>query len=294
SSASSSFYGIYLSGDGTPAQPLLCANNLIYNVTQGGTVYAIYMTSPNDVKVYHNTIDLSATLSSSSTNYGIYASSSATGAEVKNNIVNLTAGGTGNKYGFYYSTAGAIDDAQGNDFYVNSTQPGAQNYGYLSSPYATIAAFQSANPTFEVNSVSEDPQFAAPGTGDYTPGNYGLLGTTEDLTAVVPEDILGAVRPPVPTPGAFEFPASGPDNAGVIDLITPVGSFCSGQQEVSVSIMNAGSNNLTSLELHWEVNGVAQPTVTYSGTLTPLTATGQSIDTVVLGLADFVSGTPTN
>lgn len=189
-SSSSTFYGIYNLFDGTAATPAYFYNNAVYDINQGGIVYGFYNSTVHHTKIYHNTIDISQNLSSSSTNYGLYLSGSNTGTEVKNNIVTITGGGTGTKYGFYYSSTSSIDDAQRNNIYVNSPQPGTEYYGYYGSAYATMAAFQAANPTLEVGSLSEDPQYAGLATGNLAPMNPALFASGQNLTSIVNTDIL--------------------------------------------------------------------------------------------------------
>ncbi|HET8573340.1 MAG TPA: PKD domain-containing protein [Edaphocola sp.] len=291
----SSCYAMYLLGDGEATDPVLIANNAVYDINQGGTVYSMYLsTSPYNL-VYNNTVNLDQSLSSSSTNYGIYASGTNTGTEIKNNNISITAGGTGTKYGFYYSTTASIDDAQKNNFYVNSTQSGTQNYGYYSGAFTTQSAFQTANPTLEAGSPASDPQFANPANGDLTPQSTNLLGQGLNLTAFVPKDINGNPRPATPSIGAFEQPPTGSNNAGAVALISPMGNFCPGPQMVNITVYNAGVNNITSLQVNWSVNGVVQTPVTYNGTLVPLTSsTGQNSDTIALGNATFSDNIPTD
>lgn len=292
--STSSCYAMYLLGDGTATQPVLVANNAVYDINQGGTVYSMYLsTSPYNL-IYNNTANLDQALSSTSTNYGIYATGTNTGTEIKNNNISITAGGTGTKYGFYYSTNASIDDAQKNNFYVNSTQSGTQNYGYYASAFATQSAFQTANPTLEAGSPAEDPQFVNAATGNLTPQNTLLIGQGMDLSNFVPKDINGNPRPATPTIGAFEQPPTGNNNAATIALLSPTGNYCPGSQMVNISVYNAGVNNITSLQVNWSVNGVTQTPVSYTGTLVPLTSTaGQNSDTIALGNAMFSNTTPT-
>lgn len=288
-----SFYGLYLLGGTASANPGLVCNNALYNITSNGLIYGVYISSGTYLKVLHNTVTIDKALTGTSNNYGIYAAGTNTGMVIKNNMVNITGGTGGIKYGFYYSTAPSISDAQKNNIYVSSSQPGVQNYGYYTTAYPTQAAFQAAYPALETGSPVENPQFSNPAVGDLKPGNYALLGSGENLAATVAADILGNPRPSLPMVGAFEIPASGTNNAGTVALVTPTGSFCPGQQSVSVAINNGGTNNISTVQVHWEINGVAQPPVTYNGLLTPITVPGgQSLDTITLGIASFAPGTP--
>ncbi|WP_162902930.1 PKD domain-containing protein [Taibaiella koreensis] len=293
SAGTGSTYALYLLGDATAGNNNLVYNNAVYNLNASGIIYGIYLSSATYTKVYHNTVSIDKVLTGTSANYGMYATGTNTDVLIKNNLVNITAGSGGIKYGFYYSTAPSITDAQRNNIYVNSSQAGVQNYGYYTTAYLTRAAFQAAYPALETGSPSADPQFANPAAGDLTPGNYALFASGENLTAVVPEDILHQPRPPAPMVGAFEIPVTGINNAGTIALVTPSGSFCAGQQEVKVAITNGGSNNINTVQVYWEVNGVAQPPVTHNTLLVPLTnPAGPSIDTVTLGIAGFPAGVP--
>ncbi len=287
------FYGIYASGDGTIIEPGIIANNTIYEVNQNGSLYGLYLNVAPYVSVYHNTVVFDKPLSSTSATYGIFTAGTNTNSDIKNNNIAITGGTSGIKYGFYYNTLVAINDVQKNNIYVNSTQSGAQNYGYYAGVYSTQAAFQSAYPLLEVGSPSADPMFINPLIGNLNVQSPLLIGAGENLLAFVPTDINGNPRSAAPTIGSFEQPPSGNNNAGVAAFITPDGTFCTGPQSVSVSISNAGVNNITSLKLNWTVNGVAQPQVSYTGLLVPLTATGQSTDTVILGNANILGGSPT-
>lgn len=293
--STSSIYGVYLLGEGAATDPCLVYNNAVYNINAGGTIYAIGVSTAPYVQVLHNTVNIDNVLSGTSTNYGIYATGTNTGLVIKNNNVNITAGTGGTKYGFYYSTAPSVSDAQRNNFYVNSTQPGTQNYGYYTTAYPDQASFQTAYPALESGSPAMDPQFNNPTLGDLAPGNFAMFGTGENLSAVVATDIAGNPRPIVPTVGAFEIPATGVNNAGALSLIAPAGSFCSGQQSVSIVVNNGGTNNINTMQIHWEVNGVAQPPVTHNVLLVPIAnPNGQNMDTVTLGVVSFAPGIPSS
>lgn len=289
--STSTVYSIYSGGDGTATNRILVANNIVYDINQGGTIYGIYGTSAVETDILHNTIDLSVPIAntSTSTNYGIYVSGSNNNTNVKNNIVSITGGTGGTKYGFYYSASTSVNDAQGNNFYVNSTQGGTQNYGYYTSAYADLASFQTDYPALEVGSISEDPVFAVPGTSNLLPLNGNLFNYGTNQLTLVPTDITGISRATTPTPGAFELLSTFFNNAGAHELINPSGTFCSGPRTVEVAIINEAINELNDVEIHWTVNGVPQTMATYTGPLGGIYADG-NIDTVTLGLADFPIG----
>lgn len=86
------------------------------------------------------------------------------------------------------------------------------------------------------------------------------------------------------------LPPAPPNNAGVGSLITPDATpFCSNStREISVSVVNRGSNALTSANINWTVNGVAQTPTTLP------TALPNYLDstTVVLGNVLFPTTAP--
>src|SRR5690606_7515517 len=241
--------------------------------------------------VYHNTIDLSALQSTStSTIYAMYNGYN-TGSEYKNNIINITGGNNGTKYGMYHSSTTYAATYQKNNVYINSSQPGTQTPYYYGTSYASLAAFQAAYPAQEVGSTTLPPQFVSPTTGNLTPDNVALLGTGENLTSLVPTDINNIPRPANPTIGAFEPMPTNNNDATVMSILSPAGNLCAATVPVEVTIRNAGINNITSLQVNWSLNGVTQTPFNYTGTMVPVTATsGQNMDTVVIGNAPLVAG----
>ncbi len=69
-------------------------------------------------------------------------------------------------------------------------------------------------------------------------------------------------------------------------ITSPGDTTCSGMQAVSVMMKNNGPADLNSCELHWSINGVAQPVVNWTGSISD----GDSA-TVDLGYFNFQTGT---
>ena len=275
-------YGIYLLGDGEASLPVIVANNAIYNMNQGGILYGITASTAPFTKIYHNSIVFDKVLSGSSSNYGIYTIGSHFGVEIKNNIVSITEGSMGDKYGFYYSSA--IDDAQKNNIYVNSNRGGNQGYGFYSAAYATMASFKAANPSLETNSPSINPRFVDANLGNLLPQHPSLVGAGENLLSVVGVDINGDPRLPTPTIGAYEGMPTAMNDASLMSFASPSGRYCEGLQDVKVVVSNAGINNIDSVEIYWRVDGMMQTPYKYIGLLTPMTnLNGQNHDTVNIG-----------
>lgn len=292
-SSTSSFYGIYNLGDATSAAPTKIFNNAVYNINIGGIIYGIYNSTAPYANIYHNTVVIDKVLTGTSANYGIATTGDGTVTNIYNNLVSITQGTLGIKYGFYYSAANSTDNAQRNNIYVNSAQTGVQNYGYYTTAYLTQAAFQTAYPALEQGSLTINPQFTNAATGNLLPTNVALMGNGMNLLSQVPTDILGAPRGSLPTPGAFEIPATPGPNAGLLASVTPSVPFCAGPQPVQVSVVNSGTVQLNNFQVFWTLNNVAQPTFSFNGMLDTFNGAGQYIDTVNLGTVNIPAGNNT-
>lgn len=304
-----SFYGITAGNNGwyndtlDTDDTIIVANNAIYNVGQvSSSIFGIHFGNGHNSAsfVYHNTVDVSQSSSGNGVVYGLWSTyyywntlNNNGQTFVKNNLVTITGGGNGIKYGFYYNDyVNNINwdiDAQRNNFYVNSSMSGPQYYGgYWNTGYPAMADFQAAYPAQEVGSLSVDPFYTSPATGDLTPTNTLLQGNGVNLQSLVPKDINGNPRSATPTPGAFEFST----DAGVTALISPTGLFCSSVKQVKVTVTNMGVNAINTVQVHWTLNGTAQPPVTYTGVLGGIGNPNVSA-TVTLGNGLFLPNVPT-
>ncbi|MCH2044518.1 MAG: right-handed parallel beta-helix repeat-containing protein [Saprospiraceae bacterium] len=82
--------------------------------------------------------------------------------------------------------------------------------------------------------------------------------------------------------------ANTPNNAGVTAMVSPVSPVTgTGLSQVEVTVRNFGPDTLTTFEVDWEFNGVAQPAVVYPGL--PIMP-NQSAD-MVLGNVSLTGGT---
>lgn len=308
------FYGIenynnnyYNNQTGT--QNTLIANNVIYNINISTSttqnIYGIIFWSgdnynnnanTSNTKIYHNTIDFNQAIAGAGSMAGIYGygynynSNNNSDVYVRNNLITITGGSSGSKYGFYFydypNNNNTYDNLimQKNNYYLNSTLPGNQYVvHYMNTDYPTLSAFQTAYPLLETGSLSVNPQYTSPATGDFTPLNYSLFGNGTNVQADVPKDILGRIRSVTPTPGAFEIAI----DAGVSALVAPLGTYCSSVKEVKVSLTNSGIITINNVQVNWTLNGVAQPAFNYTGTLLPNNST-----TISLGNGLFMPNTP--
>lgn len=294
--ATGTTYGMYITSPNAPAaDPFIVSNNAIYNINQGGTVYAFYVSAAVNTYFLHNTVNFDQPLSSG-TNYGMYFTGTHTNGMLQNNMISFYSGGTSTKYGYYLSTTNGMPPAnvQRNNVYMGSTQSGTQYHSYHGGARATLAALQAAYPTMEVGSVSVDPDYENPQLGDFTPGISTMTTIYQNglnLGGLVPIDIRNFTRATQPTPGAFEMPEPTNNNAATV-LFTEPTNFCEGINNVTVVIKNAGLNDIDSVRIHWEVNGVAQAPFYYTGLLESPFNMGNPVttDTVTIGTYNFANG----
>lgn len=260
--------GIYLTSTDAPAgQETIITNNVIYGINGNSTTYGIYNSSSDGMFVFHNTIFLSGGATTAGTGYGIYQTTSATRIDIKNNIIYVQKPGSGNKSCLYFNTTTSTITSNYNDLFVDNTVvgTGALNIGNRSTTgYATLAAWQAAPTTPDLNSVSARPIFA--GATLLKPNSIAINDVGTPILSVT-DDITGAVRSSSPDIGAYEFTPIN-DDAGINVFVTPV-EICPGTANVSVSLKNYGAINLTSALINWTVNNVLQTPFSFIGSILP-------------------------
>ena len=86
-------------------------------------------------------------------------------------------------------------------------------------------------------------------------------------------------------------PVTGPNDIGIANIGIGTGAvFCSGSQAVTATLSNAGTNQVTSARIGWELNGVPQAQVNFSGLLDTLGGLGSQTAVVSLGNVTFNPG----
>ncbi|MFC5270637.1 T9SS type A sorting domain-containing protein [Adhaeribacter terreus] len=260
----STIYGIYnYYGDSPAGAEAVIKNNVLYDFNNTGTTYALYSASADGTYFFHNTVDLRNTVNTG-TVYGFYQTTAATNMKFQNNIISIDGGVSGTKYAVYYGVTTSAITSNNNDLYATN----GANVGYYSGAKATLSDWQTAS-SQDANSISADPIFSSPATGDLQPTSVAVNNIGTPLASVT-DDILGNPRSTTaPDLGAYEFTLN-PNNVGIIAITGPVsGCGLTAQETITVTIKNYGTNTQTSILVMYSINNGTPVSQTYSGTLAP-------------------------
>lgn len=131
---------------------------------------------------------------------------------------------------------------------------------------------------------------ACSGTNDNNaPDYYGRFATSWDAVSGNNnslENWLDGDNGACPATGATVIDAYNPnanpvaDNAGISTVIAPTGSICGGTISAEVTLRNYGTNNLTSVDIIYDVDGSGAQTFNWSGTLSPGQTTNVNLGNV--------------
>jgi parallel beta-helix repeat protein len=193
---------------------------------------------------------------------------------VNNNFINR---GSKYVYSFYPDTLNPLlvfDTIDYNN--IQSTSPQICN---LSTSYTNLNTWQASG--FDQHSITVDPYYLS--DKDLHVLSIALKGKGKSLAGIT-DDIDGEPRALTPDIGADEFTLA-PNDAGIFAFIQPQQYSCPGTKDVNVQVRNYGMNNLTSATINWELNGVLQTSVPWTGNL----VTGES-DTFKLSTSTFLNG----
>jgi len=260
-------YGLYISQLNTANAT---TNSEMSNNFMGGGTYGAYITTYSKLNVYHNSFGGGTS--------GYYSFTPNGDVNIRNNIF----GGI-SSYAFYSSTAPATGFTLNYNIYHSIS---GASIAYCATAQSTIAAWKTAQPAFNVNSLQGDPGFVSN-------TDYHILGTFPNgvgqngLSAI---DIDGDTRPAAGSTtvdiGADEFTPLNWD-ASLEALLVPLGGCGSATTMVQAVIKNFGMNTITSLPL----------TVSYSGGLTGTMNVTASVnipqgatDTVTIGTFNTFAG----
>lgn len=277
------YYGIYYYYcDPDTAAPSLIANNMVsYSGGATATAYGLYVYNSAATKIYHNSIWMGSGSATASAAAYYFNSTSAPYNNPaiywiisKNNIFESTGAGPA-----YYVSEGVYQQFALTSDHNNLWATGT-NLTRVGSVYQTNLA--GWNNYYPGDVMNIDPGFVA--FGDLHVNNPDLDGVgvfVSEVTTDIDGDIRNTSTPDI---GADEFTPLSFD-AGVVSILG-LSAICPGNYNVSAVIQNFGLDTLTSVWVHWEINGVAQTTQIWSGGVAPL-----ETDTVLLGSVAFVNGT---
>ena len=265
----SSGVGIYMyrsySQSSTPG---LIANNFVSLNTTSST-YGIYLYYPENINTYHNSVNITGSGSSSRAlyYYGYYS-----GINFLNNIFSNQAGGYSTYFGYNLPS-----NSNYNDLYSTGS-----NLGYYNSNSNDLSSWQTSTGR-DTNSLSTNPYFwSYKNLHTYNSLLNGVAKPLSEVTTDIDGDIRDTLNPDI---GADEFDQPSVD-AGVFVLDSPQTTFHSGSQTVEVGIKNFGVDTITSVSIDWKLNGVAQSTYNWTGTL----PASDTVHNILLGTKTFGIG----
>ncbi len=248
-------YGAYLSScTGSPAGHDVVANNF-FSTGGTNTAYGILATSCSDLDIYHNSTNVYSSTGSSTNNAALRITDCAS-VNILNNILNTQSPGPA-----YYSDNNSGFSSDYNDIAWAGSSLGFWN----GAEEADLSAWQAASGG-DANSFSSNPQYMS--DVDLHVTNILLHNSGTPGTGIT-TDIDGDTRDAMPDIGADEFQPVDDNDAGIFMLNGPVIPFAAGIQPVEVAIKNYGLDTLTSVTVHWVVNGLEQTPFSWSGAAAP-------------------------
>ncbi len=88
--------------------------------------------------------------------------------------------------------------------------------------------------------------------------------------------------------------APNPDDAGISAIITPSGTICGDNFIPEVTLNNYGNNNLTQVDIVYDIDGAGAQTYNWTGTLTPGSATNVTLPSMITTAGPHVFNASTN
>lgn len=262
---------------GAPTSRATVRNNFIGGTMLSTTTpYGIYATTNStNVDYFHNSVSLVA-----GNGRCIYLLSGS-GNDIRNNSFSIRNSSTG--YAAYVSSTAYINSMNYNNYYA----PGSSNFVYVGSAFTQGTYIGGAG--FNDNSRDGDPNYLDPATDLHA--FAAQLFDNGDPAVGVTEDYDGETRPnaysTIPDIGADEYLPDSLDMSAAA-LIEPGNYLCpDSQQVVRAIINNKGLNTLSNIPVSVNVSGFITTTLSiiHPGPM-PLGAT----DTVTLGTLNTWSG----
>ena len=259
-------YGIYASNfNQDSSRSGLFANNEIL-MQSSAVSYGIYVAA-SEARFYHNTV----VMSGAGASRAMYCNNSTRGMSMHffNNIfVCYNAG-----YPAYITANNFI----GSDIKLDFNNYYGNSYvGYLAGNRTTMAAWTQYSK--EQNAANLNPSFQ-----DYNVSGKCFVynGLYCGRAADVLDDILDSARSLQTVMGCYSAQALSVDAALTEFVGWPAYLSNSNPAPVSVRMLNAGGSTLTSVKIHWSVNGTVQTPYTWTGSMIPFADTVVQVGTYV-------------
>lgn len=277
------YYGVNISSSscGTSGTPAKFYNNSIQVFNGASSVYCVnHASGCNYWDIYNNTFYVSG--GTVTTSYVYYCLASSANIKFKNNVLINDASGS-NPYTLYAPNSGTMAEIDNNCYYA--TNSGTSFFGRftgMSSPYDSYSSFNTA--TGETSSLNIDPEMNFVSCVGWKATASGLQDAGEYITEVS-QDIDGKARVDPTSIGAHELATGLADDAGIVSVDSPEIPFAAGSHDVYVTLKNYGEDPLTSVNIEWEVNSVAQTVYNWTGNLA-----NNETESVNIGAYSFIAG----
>jgi hypothetical protein len=251
-------YGIYFATSSNSGSTMgQVFNNMISGFKSTSTNVGIYNSSSSRWNIWHNSINLDFA-STSGTNNCIYLQNGGT-IDLRNNILSVTSPTIVNATPLFISPSSAAS-ALNNNLYYNASSANLIGGAINSTTSNYKLAFPSGG---GLGSVNADPRFVNNATDLHT-----LNGCYTGANLGVTVDIDNQTRGTAPDIGADETGPVVNNDMGIVSLNSPAFPLVAGSTNVNVTLRNFGANTVSSVTVSYRVNG---------GTLTSQTLTGLSL-----------------
>jgi hypothetical protein len=251
---------------------LTIANNFISMTGSTTTSYGVHIAHSPYINLYYNSVSMNGGDVNNGRAFNIVGNTN--NIRIKNNILSNFWGG----YTLFLDANTVIQSVECNHNNYYST---GQYLAYWGSAVTSLAALKVQN-GMDSNSISVDPLYTS--LINLSPAASSLYQAGVTIVDIN-DDIFNNPRPLLnPCIGAVEF-VSAINDAAIVAIPSP-GSVVTGTDSVIITLKNAGSNSLTSVTIHWQVNGQAQPSFNWVGNMAP----NSSVSNIFLGNYPFVFG----
>lgn len=270
-------HGLLLSGHtGSGTDKLKIINNVVSSLPSTNiSTYGLHLVNSSQADVYHNSVNMVNALN---TNYSVFDAGSQY-ITYRNNIFRNESAGQNTDFVIFTTGAGTGSTFNYNNYVWDAD---AVNIASIDGSVYTVSNSVSyyTNGAGGQNSIHLIPGFVS--DTDLSPNSV-LLNQGLDLTADVSVDYYGILRTLPVTLGAIEY-KPGANDAGVVSLL-PL-QPCPGVNVIQARLRNYGTATLSSAQVHWTVNGIAQAAYNWTGNV----ASGATGAPISIGTFTFASG----